>query len=150
MMASNGASSGQPLLPSPTLSATLSKPSASSRRRAASPSAAWRSIAQQRVKGLLLARRLAHARDDEGLRYGLAMADGKRPVLIGGVLEAPGDELLARNLPHRLQHVRVHDAATGDLGLDHAGAGMFEIGHRRPPAGGTRRHGACSARWLFP
>jgi hypothetical protein len=77
--------------------------------------------------------RLDHERDDVGLRDGLALADRERRVLVGELLHALLDEGLARHPPHRVEHLRVADAAARKLHVHHAVPGPGEVEHP-PPA----------------
>jgi hypothetical protein len=54
--------------------------------------------------------RLGHARDDDGLAQGLAVADGERHVLVGLVGEELGYEQLARHALDRGKDPRIGNA----------------------------------------
>ena len=63
--------------------------------------------------------RLGHEANDVGLRDGLGVADGQRPILVR--LGAPRirHEEMARNLEHRAEDSRILDIAGFELFIDH-------------------------------
>jgi hypothetical protein len=69
--------------------------------------------------GPLLEQELRHERDDRRARDGLAVADGKRRVLVGARSDALVHEGVPRNLGHRAEHALVGDAFAAQR-IDHA------------------------------
>jgi hypothetical protein len=66
--------------------------------------------------------RLADARDHVRLGDRLAHADRQCAVVVGTCTHALGNEELARDALHRLEHPLVRDVASPELPLDHPGS----------------------------
>src|SRR5262249_23341431 len=79
---------------------------------------------------------LAHECDHVWLRNRLTFADGKRKVFVGFVCGYVGDEEVALDGAHRIQHARVVDPARLDLCASHFdalfGHGRGVMVRRRP------------------
>ena len=138
-MASYGACSGQPSVPSPCSTCTLSKPSAAS--VAAALTASWlvtldrvdvlRDLREhcRRVAraGADLEHRLAalqqqcfgHQRDDVWLRDRLAFLDRQGRVVVGELAQVRRQECLARHAAHCVEDERGADTAVHDLPVHH-------------------------------
>ena len=72
-----------------------------------------------------------HQRHDVRLRNCLPLGDGQRTVFVGEFLKARGDESLAGDLPHGVEHALIVHAAGSNLPLHHAlavGREMIELG----------------------
>ena len=146
-IASKGARSGTPRLPSPTSSSTLRD---AERVEGAARLGGERLVALDAdhlggeagehrgrvaragadLQHPLVAaqlQRLADRGDDPGLGDRLRLADRQGRVGVGAAAEALGDELLARHLPHRRQHALVADPAAAQLPLDHLRAQAVEV-----------------------
>src|SRR5690606_4180401 len=74
-------------------------------------------------------RRLDHQGHDIGLGNRLALADGQRPVIIGGSFKVGRDKGFAWYMAHRIEHPRIAHAAPGELNFDHLFACLAEIKH---------------------
>ena len=87
----------------------------------------------QHLVALADLQRLRHLPDDRGLADGLAAGDRQGHVVIGAVLKMAGDEQVARNPLHRVQHVAVGDTGVAQrqhvlhqgFRIDHAGKTPF-------------------------
>src|SRR5262249_52072959 len=83
--------------------------------------------------------------DDERLRDGLPLADGKRPVVVRVAAEALRHEELAGHTSHRLEHAVVGDAARTQLAFDHLRARAGRVDRRAHFA--SERSPAKRAAW---
>jgi hypothetical protein len=99
------------------------------------------------LEHLLAARKpkcLGHERNDVWLRDRLRLADRQRRVLVGVLAQVRGQECLARNRVHGLDHERRAHTAGGDVMLDHVAALLRIIGHGRLPFTAGRARDHCS------
>ena len=148
-IASNGARSGMPWLPSPIVSSTLVDGQRGEGFAGREGERPWRSTLitsrrQQREHAGRVAgagadlqhplaaaqlQRLADRGDDPGLGDRLAGIDRQRRVGVGAVAQRAGHEDLTRHLRHRRQHPLVVDLAPAQLPLHHPRAEAGEIGH---------------------
>ena len=98
---------------------------------------------ERHVVGLRL-QQIGHQRDDIGLRDGLAVADGERPVQVAEVLQIGRHEEVTRHPPHRLHHPGVQLRLADPLGglLSGLGNGTH---HGRARLGDMDRHAAVAA-----
>ena len=139
-IASKGAASGHPKVPSPCRTSTLAYFSLSSARRApvreiAMPLDAVDLAGQSAQNRRRVARSGAdiedavagldlggfdHQRDNVRLRDSLAGAMGSGAVFVGEFLHSRANESLARHLSHGFEHARVSDTSPGHLEGDHS------------------------------